>query len=176
MALLAEELVEEWLNRQGYFTIRGVKVGVDEIDLLAVKYSDKGKPECRHVEVQASMRPISYISRIPKTLLEAGQSPTSAKTRSSELLKAGVKEWVIKKFKKPNKLSVIESLFPINWSTELVVNNVKSEEELKYIESEGVKLTRLSEVIKELNKNDFKIKSASGADFSDLIHLASQNV
>ena len=33
MALLAEEIVEEWLNRQGYFTIRGVKVGVHEMDL-----------------------------------------------------------------------------------------------------------------------------------------------
>jgi hypothetical protein len=37
MALLAEELVEEWLNRAGYFTIRGVKLGVHEIDLLAVR-------------------------------------------------------------------------------------------------------------------------------------------
>lgn len=26
MALLAEEIVEEWLNRQGYFTIRGIKM------------------------------------------------------------------------------------------------------------------------------------------------------
>jgi len=25
MALLAEELVEEWLNRQGFFTIRGLR-------------------------------------------------------------------------------------------------------------------------------------------------------
>jgi hypothetical protein len=32
MALLAEEIVEEWLNRQGYFTIRGIKKGVHEID------------------------------------------------------------------------------------------------------------------------------------------------
>jgi hypothetical protein len=36
MALLAEELVEEWLNRTGYFTIRGLKLGVHEVDLLAV--------------------------------------------------------------------------------------------------------------------------------------------
>ncbi len=36
MALLAEEVVEEWLNRNGYFTIRGIKVGVDEIDTLAI--------------------------------------------------------------------------------------------------------------------------------------------
>jgi hypothetical protein len=37
MALLAEEIVEEWLNRHGYFTICGIKMGVHEIDLLAVK-------------------------------------------------------------------------------------------------------------------------------------------
>jgi len=30
-------LVEEWLNREGFFTIRGVKHGVDEMDLLAIK-------------------------------------------------------------------------------------------------------------------------------------------
>jgi hypothetical protein len=37
VALLAEDLVEEWLNRQGFFTIRGVKEGVDEMDLLATR-------------------------------------------------------------------------------------------------------------------------------------------
>ena len=38
MALLAESLVEEWLNRKGFFTIRGLKQDVDEIDLLAVAH------------------------------------------------------------------------------------------------------------------------------------------
>lgn len=32
MALLAEELVQEWLNRAGFFTIRGVRLGVHEMD------------------------------------------------------------------------------------------------------------------------------------------------
>ena len=57
MALLAEELVEEWLNRQGFFTIRGLKLGVHEMDLLAIRPRPDGSLECRHVEVQASMRP-----------------------------------------------------------------------------------------------------------------------
>lgn len=35
MALLAEQLVEEWLNRQGYFTIRCIKIGV-HVDLINV--------------------------------------------------------------------------------------------------------------------------------------------
>jgi hypothetical protein len=42
MALLAESLVEEWLNRAGYFTIRGVKHGLGEMDLLAVRPGSDG--------------------------------------------------------------------------------------------------------------------------------------
>ena len=37
MALLAESLVEEWLNRKRFFTVRGVKLGVSEMDILAIK-------------------------------------------------------------------------------------------------------------------------------------------
>lgn len=176
MALLAEELVEEWLNRQGYFTIRGVKVGVDEIDLLAVKFNSSGESEYRHIEVQASMRPISYISRIPKQHLLEGQAATSAKTRSKEILKAGVTEWVEKKFNKPKKKKVIQALCPKKWSSELVVNNVKSEEELAYIQAEGIKLISLSTIVGELNEKEFILQSASGADFADLVNLAAQNV
>ena len=176
MALLAEELVEEWLNRQGYFTIRGIKIGVHEIDLLAIRFDDSGKPRCRHIEVQASMRPISYISRIPKSHLKGGQAATSAATRTPEILQAGVKEWVNKKYKMPKKIGVIESLFPSqSWKSELVVNNVKSQKELTYIEEEGITIIRLPQVIRELNENHFQVKSASGADFADLIHLAAQN-
>ena len=51
MAALAESLVDEWLNRQRFFTVRGVKRGVDEIDLLAVRPSASGL-EAWHVEVQ----------------------------------------------------------------------------------------------------------------------------
>jgi len=37
MAALAESLVDAWLNRQGFFTVRGLKHGIDEIDLLGVR-------------------------------------------------------------------------------------------------------------------------------------------
>ncbi len=99
MALLAEEIVEEWLNRQGYFTIRGIKLGVHEIDLLAIKWQVGGITECRHIEVQASMRPVSYISRVPKVGQKAGRPANSAK-RSDEELNQGVAEWVETKFRR----------------------------------------------------------------------------
>ena len=38
MALLAESLVEEWLNRSRFFAIRGIKHGLAEIDLLAIRH------------------------------------------------------------------------------------------------------------------------------------------
>lgn len=172
MALLAEEIVEEWLNRQGYFTIRGIKMGVQEIDLLAVKWKMDGKAECRHVEVQASMRPVSYISRVPKEGQKDGRAANSAK-RSDEELNQGVVEWVEKKFRRSDKKALMAKLWDGEWSSELVVNVVKSEEELKLIAGHGIKILRLSEIISALAKDSFVIGSASGADIIDLIHMGS---
>lgn len=176
MALLAEELVEEWLNRQGYFTIRGIKVGVDEIDLLAMRFGEDGSAECRHIEVQASMRPVSYITAIPKKHRKDGRAATSAATRSPELLKACVREWVEKKFTKPKKTKVIKALFPKQWRSELVVNNVKFEDELAYIRAEGIEVMELPLIIEQLNNQQFPIQSASGADFADLIQFAAEKL
>ena len=170
MALLAEEIVEEWLNRQGYFTIRGIKMGVHEIDLLAVKWLESGKAECRHIEVQASMRPVSYISRVPKKDQKAGRAANSAK-RSDEELIQGVAEWVETKFRRPDKKALMVKLWNGDWSSELVVNVVKSEDEVKLIAGHGIKIFRLNEIISSLAKDSFVVGSASGADFVDLIHM-----
>lgn len=172
MALLAEEIVEEWLNRQGYFTIRGIKVGVHEIDLLAVKHQKDGKPECRHIEVQASMRPVSYISRVPKKEQRNGRAKNSAK-RSDEELVQGVAEWVETKFRRADKQALMATLWNGNWSSELVVNVVKSEDELNLIAGHGIKILRLNEIISSLAKDSFVIGSACGADIVDLIHMGS---
>ena len=170
MALLAEELVEEWLNRQGYFTIRGVKIGVDEIDILATKFKEAGEIEYRHIEIQASMRPVSYISRVPKESQKQGKAPNSV-SRTKEELVEGVKEWVEKKFKKPKKVKLMESLAPAQWSSELVINNVKSQEEVNLIREHGIKVISLIEVLNDLRVKEFSIQSASGADFVDLVNM-----
>ncbi len=171
MALLAEEIVEEWLNRQGYFTIRGIKMGVQEIDLLAVKWQADGRVECRHIEVQASMRPVSYISRVPKEEQKNGRAANSAK-RSDEELIQGVAEWVEKKFRRSDKKALMARLWNGKWSSELVVNIVKSEEELKLIADRGIRIHRLSDILSSLAKDPFVIGSASGADIVDLIHMS----
>src|SRR2546427_6444377 len=112
MALLDEELVEEWLNRQGYFTIRGVKLGVHEIDLLAIRPAGV-KLECRQIEVQASVRPVSYITKVPRAVQrQTGRAPGSAKTRGDDELRQGIREWVAKKFDQPDKQRLLRKLAP----------------------------------------------------------------
>jgi hypothetical protein len=124
MALLAESLVDEWLNRAGFFTVRGLKHGVGEIDLLGVRPSPSGL-EAWHVEVQASFRPISCIAPLPKESV-AG----FAKSRT----KAAAHAWVRKKFTSRKKRSARESAWPgLNWRFVLVHAAVRWPAEIEAI-------------------------------------------
>ena len=172
MSLLGEEVVEEWLNRQGYFTIRGVKLGVDEIDILAIKPNGQGKHTCRHIEVQVSVNPISYISKVPKALQkERGIGPDNAKTREPEELKQGVKEWVDKKFNKPDKVELRQKLCDEDWTKELVVHCVRHEEELGVFKDFGVQVHRLDDVVADMTDKKWVIQCASGDDLVNLMLL-----
>lgn len=78
MSILAESLVEEWLDSAGYFSIRGARFGVSEMDLLAVRSGSHGLEAC-HVEVQVSTNPIAYISSLTETQSrKLGKAKTSA--------------------------------------------------------------------------------------------------
>lgn len=172
MALLAEEVVEEWLNRNGYFTIRGIKIGVHEIDILAIKPLPNGGHECRHVEVQASINPIAYVSKVPKAIQKKhGIAPDNAKTRSTAMLSQGVAEWVEKKFHHPKKQKMRESLCQGEWSFELVVHRVRHPEELGVFREAGVVIHQLDDIIAEMVERKHLIRSASGNDLVDLILL-----
>jgi len=171
MALLAEEIVEEWLNRKGYFTIRGIKLGVHEIDLLAVRSRGQGEVECRHIEVQASMRPVSYITPLPKHIQKEGRTAYSAKERSTDELAEGVGEWIEKKFGNRKKVDLMKSLWDGSWSRELVVNVVKSEIELSLIKGHGIQVLRLGDIVRALREERFPVVSAAGADLVELIHM-----
>ena len=172
MALLAEEIVEEWLNRQGYFTIRGIKVGVDEIDILAMRLDGERKPICRHIEVQASINPVSYLTPLPKDLQkQLGIGGTSMKRREPEVLRRCVEAWINKKFLKPSKAKIKRNLCGSEWTHELVVNRVKHEEELEIISEMGITVHRLRDLIREMTSGGMMLKSASGRDLIDLVLL-----
>ncbi len=173
MALLAEELVEEWLNRQGYFTIRGIKLGVHEIDILAMKLNDN-LPHCRHLEVQASVRPISYICQLSKAYQKStGRKPMSAKKRTEDELQSSVVEWIDKKYNLPRKKELREALFKGKWSLELVVNIVRHPEELDQISKCGIGVHHLRDIVAELERDRFIIERAAGSDLVDLVKLDS---
>ena len=173
MALMAEELVQEWLNRQGFFTIRNVRVRGHELDLLAVKRVADGTV-CRHVEVNACVGPINYISGLPKSVQKAtGRGSSSAGRRVDAVLREGVREWVEKKYRPPRVREVRDALWPGAWSEELVVNEVKYPEELLVIEAEGVKVHRLGDVIANLTQPVAPPWRAAGSDLADLLACAS---
>ena len=175
MALLAEEIVEEWLNRKGYFTIRGARVGVHEIDLLAVKLT-QNVPECRHIEVQASINPVSYITAVPKKLQqESGRKAASAKVRSDGELEEGIREWVEKKFDHKKKVELrsklAPGLAPGKWSRELVVHKVKHPREKELLKRAGVKIHELSEILKEMSQGVTLLERAAGTSLVELAFI-----
>lgn len=138
MALVAETLVEEWLNRKGYFTIRSIKTGYSETDLLAASFRE---PDALHVEVTVSANPIGYISG------------GGVKKRTSEEIKASVEDWFIKKFK-GKKMQIVrrrEELCPDHdWRFMLVYGNLKYPAELDFIKDCGVEVKYISEILEEL--------------------------
>lgn len=169
MSLLAEEIVEEWLNRNGYFTIRGLKVGRHEIDLLAVKITENGLKR-RHIEVQASSKPIGYVTKSP------GSAASIAKLRSDDELRKHVAEWVGKKFDLPKKVQLRQQLAPGEWTKELVVHKVKHPPELEMIEQAGVVVHRLSALVADLKRPSTPIKGAAGSHLVELGPLFSEEL
>lgn len=148
------------------------KLGVDEIDILEIRPSVGGGFECRHVEAQLSINPVSYISRVPKALQkEEGIGANSAKKRSIVDLQQGVAEWVEKKFNKKEKTALKAQLCPGEWSKELVINVVKLPEEVALLKAAGVVVHSLRDFLQEMAKEEGPIHAASGADLVSLVSL-----
>jgi hypothetical protein len=172
MALLAETLVEEWLSRQGYFTIRGVKEGVREIDLLAVKPGKNGTvTDGLHVEVQISFRPVAYVTKLTQRLQqELKKAPNSAYHRTDAMLRECVIEWVDKKFRDPRKVHRREALWSgLQWHEVLVHGAVMEPKELRIIRAAGIRLIPLETVLDDLSSGGQSEYTSAGGDLAELI-------
>jgi hypothetical protein len=159
MSMLGEEVIQEWLNRSGHFTIRGIRIGNNEIDILAVKPADG---TCRHVEITLSSNAIGYIST------------GSAKTQSEAELKQAVDAWIEKKFNE-RAMALKQRLCPgCEWTRELVVGNVKHEDEIQMLEKAGIRIHRLTEILAamETPPESTVVKTAAGADLFNLMMFA----
>ncbi len=97
----------------------------------------------------------------------------SAKQRTQAELENSVDEWINKKFHLPRKQELRQALFPEEWSYELVVNKIKHPQELECIRGRGILVHRLRDIVAKLERDDFIIRSAAGADLVDLVRLDS---
>jgi len=172
MALLAEQIVQEWLTRQNYFTMRGVKLGYDEIDLLAIRRLMSGEWEHKHIEVQVSLRPVSYIS--PLSAIRQQEfginKARSAAKRSDEQLKLSISDWVTNKFKSPKKANLRKKLTNSEeWKFAFVHGIVKESKELQYIQELGVEIIPIAKILTDL-QNQEKLDFTTGAA-TDIIEL-----
>jgi hypothetical protein len=158
MALLDEQLVEEWLNRKNFFTIRGLKTGVDEIDLLALRNGADGV-ECWHVEVQVSFRPVGYV---------CGDS--NAKKRNDNELLEGVVMWVQKKFKSDRKVAKRNSvLADAEWKYVFVHGEVRDARELEHMKDRDIDLITYKQVLTELRDVDATQSSSAANSIVELL-------
>ncbi len=177
MALLAESLVDEWLNRAGFFTVRGIKHGVGEIDLLGVR-PRMSALEAWHVEVQASFRPISYIAPLPDEAREGfAKSRTSMKVRPPELVERAAAAWVEKKFRSKSKRAARETAWPgMEWKYILVHAAVRYRAEVEAIARIGVEVIPLYRVLLELGQSETSgIRGSAGTDLSEIIEYFYQH-
>lgn len=167
MAFIAETYVEEWLNRQGYFTIRGVKKGHEEMDLLAVRAEDGGVTGW-HVEVTVSFRPIGYIAREPA----AGSGRGSfVRKRTPDQARSFAKAWIEKKFAGAAKLAIRDRLWPgARWSRHLVHGAVRYPDELLAFEAEGVTCHPFHRLLSDLSQrgpDGFTV--SAGGDLAEIL-------
>ncbi|WP_315718799.1 MULTISPECIES: hypothetical protein [unclassified Bradyrhizobium] len=172
MALLAEQLVDEWLNRIGFFTVRGIKSGVNEIDLLGVR--PRGHElEGWHVEVQVSFRPVSYIGRLSKEdQAELGaKSASSAKRRPQAVIAKGIQQWIEKKFYSIRKQEMREQCWKgMAWKHKFVHGVVLDRIELQMIEQGGIELISFHDVLRSLCEHKpGELFGGAGTDIAEIM-------
>lgn len=163
MAILAESVVEEWLNRQRFFTIRGAKTGRNEMDVLAVRQEPSGHITGWHVEVQVSFRPIGYIA--------PWKGHSIATRRTEQVMADCVQKWVEKKFLAENIRDLRKRLWgQLEWSFHLVHGVVRYPDELELMRSHRVTLHPFFGVLESLCAGgDELLTASSGGDMADII-------
>ena len=160
------------MNRNGYFTIRGIKLGVHEIDILAIKLAGS-KVEARHIEVQASSNPVSYLCPLSKRLqAKSGRKPQSTKTRSPKEITESAKEWIDKKYHLKRKHDLRQSLYRGEWKYELVLHKVKYIDEIEVVKKQGIHVLSLASIVKSMSSNkNTVIRSAAGTSLMELVEM-----
>jgi hypothetical protein len=80
----------------------------------------------------------------------------------------------LKKFCLPSKKILMKSLWDAEWTSELVVGDVKYPREISILKKEGVIVHRLKDVIQSLATEKLMLRRAVGADLVDLVQMTNR--
>jgi Holliday junction resolvase-like predicted endonuclease len=161
---LIEEVVAHWLFSKGYFLMNNLRVGANEIDLLAAKIYEGGIVERIHIEIQCSTTPVGYIG-----------GSRSAKKRSETDLKKGVSAYIQKKFLQ--KKDVVESFLGKEYERWFICGRLKDESGItvEAFRKQEVKVIRvwdlLGEYLKIIGDKKKFFRTAQGARHHQLFEF-----
>ncbi|MBI2049856.1 MAG: hypothetical protein HYT35_00135 [Candidatus Staskawiczbacteria bacterium] len=161
---IIENIVANWFNSKGYFLIKNLKIGVNEIDILAVKLNNDQKVgDAIHIEIQCSSNPIGYIG-----------GSSSAKRRNVSEIKLGVASYIDRKFNNKKIRNVIERLIGNKYRKMFICGKLKYENTIKYFEKDGIEVMRVWQIFKETKTNKGKYKTGEGNRYHQLLYLNDQ--
>ena len=150
---ISEDLVSLAYQSLGYFVMEGIKVGVREIDLLAIRLGESGEVDHRvHVEVSISTRPIGVLRPEARLGKSASKPVESAKA------------WVKKKFEEESVVDAIRTTFRSKpYQRVFVYGRLKDTSQLDVLKNEGIECRQIGELIhtalssKATNRLKYKI-------------------
>lgn len=139
----AEEIVAGCYQSLDYFVISGVRIGLKEVDLLAIRLDARGHVvERLHVEVQVSANPVGVLRN------KSGLGKTGHNPRKS------AREYVAKKFLDKKVLGRVGQIFCGHpYSKVLVHGRINKPEQLREMAKMGVKCIPMGDLVKKASKN-----------------------
>ena len=158
---IAQSLVRSAYQSLGYFVIEGIKIGVREIDLLAVKLDKNAEiMERLHIEVQISTHPIG--------VLRGKQSIKGSVDKPLEL----AEEYIQKKYHHKAIIKQIQKYFRAKeYRKVLVYGKLKDMGQLKVFQRHNIETVNISDLIKNALKADPVIELVRSIRVAEIITL-----
>lgn len=134
---ISQTLVRSAYQSLGYFIIEGIRIGVKEIDFLAVRIIDGEKVvERLHIESQISTNPIAPFRGQAK-IKGAFNDPKKA-----------AEEYINKKYENKKIVDAIKEYFSnCKYKRVLVYGKLKKPEQLKIFNRHGVETISISDLV-----------------------------
>lgn len=154
----SEQFVASAFQSLGYFVIQGLKVGVREADLLAIRINN-GKPEYYHIEIQVSHNPVGVL-RAQSKFGQTAKNPMKA-----------AKDFINKKFLQKDLVKAIEKCLGTRQYKRIFVHGIlKETEQLRILKKRGIECIALESLLSEADKSSCKTNAF--VDFHAISRLA----